>query len=148
MGPPVTTPASPPTEWKYTGAAPRLIAQVHEKISAVAGTFNTKTADGSTWSLDFGKDITYGIGGKLPFGDEVSKVEAVLRKTILVLPTTYGKPLVRLSCCPFPTSTSSSLCHHTVPYRGTGRSSRSVHPLQPCWSSSGSRVLNSTSGLT
>ena len=90
MGPPVTTPASPPTEWKYTGAAPRLIAQVHEKISAVAGTFNTKTADGSTWTLDFGKDITYGIGGKLPFGDEVSKVEAVLRKTILVLPTTYG----------------------------------------------------------
>jgi hypothetical protein len=83
------TPQSAPADWKYTGATPRLVAQVHEKVSAVAGTFTTKAADGKNWSLDFGKDITYGTGGKLPFGEEVSSVEADLKRIVAVLPATY-----------------------------------------------------------
>ncbi len=89
MGTSTIAPAPVATEWKYIGAAPRLIAQVHEKIDAVAGTFRTKAADGNIWSLDFGKDITFGVGGKLPFGSEVSNAEAELRQKILVLPRTY-----------------------------------------------------------
>jgi hypothetical protein len=57
----------------------------------VAGTFSTKAADGRTWSLDFGNDITFGTGGKLLFGAEVSSVEADLKKIILILPKTYDK---------------------------------------------------------
>lgn len=91
MGNPAPKRAFAPTEWKYTSPVPRLIAQVHEKVSAVAGTFKTKAADGKDWSLNFGKDITYGTGGKLPFGEEVSSVEADLKKQILVLPATYDK---------------------------------------------------------
>jgi hypothetical protein len=91
LGNPTTQRAPAPTECKYAGAAPRLIAQVHEKVSTVAGTFKTKAADGGTWSLEFGNDITYGTGGKLPFGEQVSSVEADLKKIILVLAKTYDK---------------------------------------------------------
>jgi hypothetical protein len=62
---------------------------VHEKVTKVAGSFKTKGADGRTWSLDFGNDITFGVGGKLPFGEEVSSVETDLRTIILALPRTY-----------------------------------------------------------
>jgi hypothetical protein len=89
LGPPATNPAPAPTEWKFVGAAPRLIAQVHEKIDAVAQTFPVKAADVKTWRLDFDEHLTSGSGGKLPFGEEVSKVEAELRQKILVLPRTY-----------------------------------------------------------
>jgi len=87
----MATAAPAPIDWKLTTPAPKLVAQVHEKVSAVAGTFKTTAADGRTWSLNFGKDITYGTGGKLPFGQEVSSVEADLKKIILVLPATYDK---------------------------------------------------------
>ena len=42
-----------------------------------------------TYNLDFGKDITFGTGGKVPFGEEVSSVEADLRKAIVILTATY-----------------------------------------------------------
>jgi len=84
-----TSTAPAPIQLKFTGAAPRLIAQVHEKINTVARTFPVKGADGNTWNLDFDEHLTSGTGGKLPFGYEVSKVEADLRQKILILPKTY-----------------------------------------------------------
>ncbi len=48
-----------------------------------------KASDGKDWSLEFNKAITYGTGGTLPFGEEVSSVEADLKKIILVLPKSY-----------------------------------------------------------
>jgi hypothetical protein len=101
---PAPKPAAAPTDCKYTGAAPRLIYQVDEKREKIAGTFSVKGADGKNYPLQFDDEINFGTGGKLPFGEEVSKfepdikkrilfqpaTEADLRQKILVLPKTYG----------------------------------------------------------
>lgn len=78
------------TVFTLAGAAPRLIAQVDEAVPTVVGSLDTKGADGKTYKLDFGADITSGTGGKLPAGEAVSSVESDLRSAIMALPKSFA----------------------------------------------------------